>query len=59
VIQRLRELNSPGLQMSGNREEGALFGTLRPSPQPPGRGTLIRGADGAQLVQIAWNEPPA
>jgi DNA segregation ATPase FtsK/SpoIIIE, S-DNA-T family len=57
VLQRLRELDSPGLLMSGNREEGALFGNLRPSPQPPGRGTLIRRQDGVQLIQTAWSEP--
>ena len=56
-MQRLRELDSPGLLMSGNREEGALFGTLRPSPQPPGRGTLVRRRDGQQLIQTAWSEP--
>ncbi|MGA3537808.1 type VII secretion protein EccCa [Micromonosporaceae bacterium DT194] len=57
VLQRLRELDSPGLLMSGNREEGAIFGTLRPSPQPPGRGTLVRRQDGQQLIQTAWCEP--
>ncbi|MEV0725814.1 type VII secretion protein EccCa [Micromonospora purpureochromogenes] len=57
VLQRLRELDSPGLLMSGNREEGAVFGTLRPSPQPPGRGTLVRRRDGQQLIQTAWVEP--
>ncbi|WP_320065904.1 type VII secretion protein EccCa [Micromonospora sp. RTGN7] len=57
VLQRLRELDSPGLLMSGNREEGAVFGTLRPSPQPPGRGTLVRRRDGQQLIQTAWSEP--
>jgi S-DNA-T family DNA segregation ATPase FtsK/SpoIIIE len=54
VMQRMRELETPGLLMSGNREEGALFGTLRPSPQPPGRGTLVRRRDGQQLIQTAW-----
>ncbi|MEV0808250.1 type VII secretion protein EccCa [Micromonospora sp. NPDC050200] len=57
VLQRLRELDSPGLLMSGNREEGAIFGALRPSPQPPGRGTLVRRRDGQQLIQTAWVEP--
>ncbi|SCG45118.1 type VII secretion protein EccCa [Micromonospora inositola] len=57
VLQRLRELDSPGLLMSGNREEGAVFGNLRPSPQPPGRGTLVRRRDGQQLIQTAWSEP--
>jgi len=57
VLQRLRELDSPGLQMSGNREEGPLLGNLRPSQQPPGRGHLVRRRDGTQLLQTAWSEP--
>ncbi|MFG1953096.1 type VII secretion protein EccCa [Micromonospora sp. NPDC048830] len=56
VLQRLRELDSPGLLMSGSREEGPVFGTLRPSPQPPGRGTLVRRRDGQQLIQTAWSD---
>ena len=57
MIQRLRELDSPGFLMSGNRDEGPIFGNLRPSAQPPGRGTLVRRSDGATLVQTAWMEP--
>jgi DNA segregation ATPase FtsK/SpoIIIE, S-DNA-T family len=58
VLQRLRELDMPGLLLSGNKEEGPLLGNVRPSPLPPGRGTLVRRSDGAQLVQTAWDEPP-
>ena len=58
VLQRLRELDSPGLLMSGNREEGPLMGGVRPGAQPPGRGTLIRRGDGTNLVQTAWLDPP-
>jgi DNA segregation ATPase FtsK/SpoIIIE, S-DNA-T family len=57
VLQRLKELDNPGFLMSGNREEGQLFGNLRPSPQPPGRGTLVRRSDGINLVQTAWIPP--
>jgi S-DNA-T family DNA segregation ATPase FtsK/SpoIIIE len=57
VIQRLRELDMPGFLMSGNREEGPIFGDLRPSVQPPGRGTLVRRSDGRQLMQTAWIDP--
>ncbi|MFB9449159.1 type VII secretion protein EccCa [Dactylosporangium vinaceum] len=57
VIQRLREINAPGLQMSGNREEGVLFGNLRPSQQPPGRGFLVRNTDQVELIQTAWVDP--
>ena len=57
VLQRLRELDTPGVLMSGNQEEGVLLGNLKPTRMPPGRGRLIRRADGVQLVQIAWLEP--
>jgi S-DNA-T family DNA segregation ATPase FtsK/SpoIIIE len=57
ILQRLKELDSPGFLMSGNREEGAIFGSLRPSPQPPGRGTLVRRSDGSNLIQTAWSDP--
>ncbi|MEV4535462.1 type VII secretion protein EccCa [Asanoa sp. NPDC049518] len=57
VIQRMRELDTPVFLMSGKPEEGALVGTLKPSPQPAGRGTLVRRQDGQQLVQTAWIEP--
>jgi ESX secretion system protein EccC len=57
MIQRMRELDTPVLLMSGKPDEGALVGNLKPSPQPPGRGTLVRRGDGTQLVQTAWTEP--
>jgi S-DNA-T family DNA segregation ATPase FtsK/SpoIIIE len=53
VIQRLRELASPGLVMSGDREEGALLGNVRPGPLPPGRGWLVTRREGTRLVQVA------
>jgi S-DNA-T family DNA segregation ATPase FtsK/SpoIIIE len=54
---RLRELGSPGMLMSGNRDEGPLLGNLRPSPLPPGRGWLVDRQHGARLVQIGWTPP--
>jgi DNA segregation ATPase FtsK/SpoIIIE, S-DNA-T family len=53
VIQRLRELGSPGIIGSGSRDEGALLGTTRPSAMPPGRGVIVGRRYGAQLIQIA------
>lgn len=53
VLQRLREIGTPALIMSGHREEGTLFG-VRPAPLPPGRGFLVQRDDGTQLVQTAW-----
>ena len=53
VIQRLRELGSPGLMMSGSRDEGQLLGGVRPAPLPPGRGFLVERRTGSRLVQAA------
>jgi S-DNA-T family DNA segregation ATPase FtsK/SpoIIIE len=57
VLGRVKELGSPGLVMSGDRDEGALLGTVRPAAQPPGRGYLVGRRSGAELVQIAWTPP--
>ena len=59
IIQRLRELGSPGIVMSGDREEGVLLGNVRPSALPPGRGYLVTRRQGARLIQLAYLEPPA
>jgi S-DNA-T family DNA segregation ATPase FtsK/SpoIIIE len=53
ILMRLRELSTPGVVMAGEREEGALVGTVRPGPQPPGRGWLVTRRDGARLIQVA------
>ena len=56
-LSRLREIGSPGIVMSGEREEGALIGTVRPTRLPPGRGFLVNRRDGSRLVQLAWLPP--
>jgi len=58
IIQRLRELSSPGLVMSGDPEEGHLIGTARPGPLPPGRGWLVTRKEGTRLIQLAHLPPP-
>jgi S-DNA-T family DNA segregation ATPase FtsK/SpoIIIE len=57
MIGRLRELSSPGLMMSGNKDEGVLLGTVKPSALPPGRGTVVSRKIGQQLMQVAWLPP--
>jgi len=57
LMQRIRELATPGLLMSGPRDEGVLLGTLRPSQQPAGRGYLVSRRVGQQLVQVAHRAP--
>ncbi len=53
----MRELASPGLLMSGERDEGVLLGGVKASRQPPGRGTLVTRKTGAELVQLGWLPP--
>ncbi len=56
VISRMRDVATPGLIMSGNREEGVLLGNVRPSALPQGRGTLV-SRKGTELIQTAWMPP--
>ncbi|MFI5932447.1 type VII secretion protein EccCa [Actinoplanes sp. NPDC051494] len=57
VIQRLRELSSPGLVMTGSPDEGALIGQARPLPMPPGRGRLVTRREGMRLIQLTHLPP--
>jgi DNA segregation ATPase FtsK/SpoIIIE, S-DNA-T family len=57
MLSRIRELASPGVVMSGSREEGALLGSVKAQSLPPGRGWLVTRRGGAQLVQLAWLPP--
>jgi S-DNA-T family DNA segregation ATPase FtsK/SpoIIIE len=58
VIQRLREMGSPGLIMSGSKDEGALLGGVRATAQPCGRGFLVTRREGSRLVQVALSPDP-
>ena len=50
IIQRIREMGSPGMIMSGSKDEGALLGSVKPQAQPPGPRFLRRAAGrGSQL----------
>ncbi|PFG46517.1 S-DNA-T family DNA segregation ATPase FtsK/SpoIIIE [Amycolatopsis sulphurea] len=57
VLQRVRELGSPGVVLSGTKDEGVLLGDVKPSPQPAGRGTLVSRRHGTELIQVAWTKP--
>jgi S-DNA-T family DNA segregation ATPase FtsK/SpoIIIE len=58
VLARLRDLGCMGLMMSASPDEGVLLGSVRPSAQPPGRGTLITRGHPDQQIQVAWTDPP-
>jgi S-DNA-T family DNA segregation ATPase FtsK/SpoIIIE len=59
LLMGLREVGSPGLMLSGDREEGPLLGNVRPQSLPPGRGWLVNRRGDAQLIQAAWLPPEA
>jgi S-DNA-T family DNA segregation ATPase FtsK/SpoIIIE len=43
--------------MNGSRDEGALLGTVKPGPMPPGRGNLVSRKVSKQLMQVSWIQP--
>jgi S-DNA-T family DNA segregation ATPase FtsK/SpoIIIE len=57
VLGRLRELAVPGLVMNGSPDEGALVGSVKPGPMPPGRATFVDRRHGNRRVQLAWLPP--
>ncbi|GAB3813061.1 type VII secretion protein EccCa [Kribbella italica] len=57
VLAKIRAVGSPGLQLSGSRDEGILLGGLRAQPLPPGRGFLVNRQGDSQLIQLT--HPPA
>lgn len=54
VIQRIKDMANPALILSGNKDEGALFGNVRPTPLPPGRGHFVERRTGNRLIQTAY-----
>ena len=40
-LSRLRDVGTPGLLLSGDRDEGPLLGGMRAQVLPPGRGWLV------------------
>jgi S-DNA-T family DNA segregation ATPase FtsK/SpoIIIE len=53
VLQRRRELGTPGIVLSGSPEEGPLLGYVAPARMPAGRGRLYHRRHGTRLVQTA------
>ncbi|GAA0846704.1 type VII secretion protein EccCa [Streptosporangium amethystogenes subsp. fukuiense] len=59
IIQRMKDMASPAVILSGNKDEGFLFGNVRPHPLPPGRGYFVDRKYGARLTQTAFMPPQA
>ncbi|GAB3586206.1 type VII secretion protein EccC [Amycolatopsis endophytica] len=53
-VSRLRDVGTPGLLMSGDKDEGPLLGGLKAEPLPPGRAWLTGRRHAPRLVQLAW-----
>ncbi|HET6877274.1 MAG TPA: type VII secretion protein EccCa [Jatrophihabitans sp.] len=53
ILRSLRDSGSPGLLLSGSKDEGAVLGSVRMEPLPPGRGRLVRRRRRPVLVQTA------
>lgn len=60
-VTALRESSATGVLLSGDRSEGPLFGSTRPSPLPVGRALVIRSGAAPVTVQLAIpaSEAPA
>jgi S-DNA-T family DNA segregation ATPase FtsK/SpoIIIE len=58
VYQRLRDLGTPGLVLSGDPTEGIVLGSVRAAIRPPGRGMWVRRGVVTE-VQVAVVEQPA
>jgi DNA segregation ATPase FtsK/SpoIIIE, S-DNA-T family len=56
VIQRIKEMGSPGLVMSGTKDEGVLLGDVRAHKLPSGRGYMVDRRTGTRLIQTAHVE---
>ncbi|MFC7935109.1 type VII secretion protein EccCa [Streptomyces sp. NPDC057387] len=53
LLTALRETGTTTLLMAGDRTEGQILPGLYLTPQPPGRGTLVRRGRPHQLIQTA------
>ncbi|MEV7339428.1 type VII secretion protein EccCb [Streptomyces sp. NPDC093544] len=53
-LHRMGELSAQGVVLSGDPSEGTLLGSVRPSRQPPGRGTLVSRHSAPRGIQLAY-----
>ncbi|SHG69821.1 DNA segregation ATPase FtsK/SpoIIIE, S-DNA-T family [Jatrophihabitans endophyticus] len=52
-MRNLRDMGTPGLLLSGSKDEGAVLGSQKMEPLPPGRGRLVHRRHAPVLVQTA------
>jgi ESX secretion system protein EccC len=53
MLRALRDMGTPGVLLSGSRDEGAVLGSVKMEPLPPGRGRLVHRRIGSVLIQTA------
>ncbi len=59
LLNRVRDLGTTGLILSGDSREGILLDTERAAQRPPGRGVLVRRRQPPVLIQVATTEGQA
>ncbi|GCE28055.1 type VII secretion protein EccC [Dictyobacter alpinus] len=57
ALQRLREMGTATLIMSGDPQEGRIMHGYAASQQPAGRGSLVQQKAPPTLIQVAYTEP--
>jgi S-DNA-T family DNA segregation ATPase FtsK/SpoIIIE len=54
ILQRFTDLGATGILLSGNPEEGALIGKVKPIPAIPGRAQIVSRDRGYLSAQLAY-----
>jgi len=57
IIRQFTDLDTTGILLSGNPEEGALIGKVKPQPAVPGRAQVVSRDLGYFAAQLAWVPP--
>ena len=59
LLQRVREVNTPGVVLSGDPQEGPIFAGVRARPSaPPGRGTWVAKGRATEVQAVLCDDPP-
>jgi S-DNA-T family DNA segregation ATPase FtsK/SpoIIIE len=53
VMRSLRDMGTPGVLLSGSKDEGAVLGSVKMEPLPTGRGRLVHRRFAPTLIQTA------
>lgn len=56
LLNRVKELGTAGLVLSGDPREGVVLGDQRAAHRPPGRGVLVRRDYPPSLIQVALDD---